>query len=95
MDSFDVKVIVDPRRLKRIKITCRCGNVAVYTIADVDGIIPVVECSKCQQNYMVGDGKIVRCDKDLSPEKVIELQQEFSTEPSPDAWDAPGSKLVN
>lgn len=68
-----VEIAVDPRVLKRIGITCRCGVRAEHVLPGelvMAGIRLIVGCPSpaCEQEYGVLGDNIVRLDKDRDPD---------------------------
>lgn len=73
----ETKVIFDGRKLKHIKVTCRCGH---SFVEEVPGellemrTVVVLECDQCQQHYGLIDGKLARLNANMLPEKVIKAE---------------------
>ena len=95
------KVLVDPDKLKKIAITCRCGVRTVHEIPGellIAGAHPIVDCPSCTQSYVIDGQRIVRLDDDMQPDKIIQPAQatEFKeTQPSKTSWPAPASKMIH
>lgn len=56
-------IIVNGLNLKRIAITCRCGNRWVETVPGellAGGAVPLFKCAKCNQDYVIRDGQLAR-----------------------------------
>lgn len=72
------KMLIDPDDLKNVAITCHCKTRTVYEVPEpLQRIeIPlVVECSKCHQYYGIIGTKILRLDKNNTPETGHNLMQ--------------------
>lgn len=68
------KVFVSAEKLKRIKVTCRCGETIVEEIPGevLDSeMVPVIGCRKCKTEYAVQKDRLIRLDRYGRPEKVL------------------------
>jgi len=99
-------VLVDGRKLKRIAVTCKCGNRVVESVPGeviAGGAHPVIKCDQCQQEYVVIGNKLRRFDrgilgKQLQLKSDAPVDAEFSeNEPQlkdKKAWEMPASKSI-
>jgi len=108
MMAIHTTCLVDGNTMKRIAVTCKCGNRFVEEVpAEVfkGGAKPILTCDICKQAYVILDGKIRRFDNGMLgkelPKKELNapVDAEFS-EKEPElkdkaAWEMPGSSLVN
>ena len=88
--------LVDPKAVKRIKVTCRCGHKAVYEVVEGPGVIPIIECERCSQKYAYGGASkpLVRLDANYKIEGQI--QPETKELPTLEGtWTTSASKMVN